>query len=189
MKSLVQAIAFGTLLLFGACVPSMNPIFTEQDLVFDQALLGRWTDPENTESWEFIYADEKEYKLVYTDEQGKKGVFKARLARIEGKTFLDLTPMRGAGEMNDFHRSHFFKTHTFVQILQKGDSYSVAYLEPQWLKDRLAKDPGAVGHLMVEGDVLLTDSTRKLQKFVLANIDAKDAFSEPTEMRRSTEPR
>lgn len=189
MKSLIQAISFGTLLLFGACVPSMNPIFTDQDLVFDQALLGRWTDLESTESWEFSYADDKEYKLVYTDELGKKGVFKARLARIQGKTFLDLTPMRSPDVMNDFHRSHFFRTHTFVQILQKKDSYSVSYLEPKWLKERLTRDPHAVGHLIVEGDVLLTDSTSNLQKFVLANIDAKEAFSEPIEMRRSTEPR
>ena len=70
MKPIGISIILAFVFLLTACVPSLNPLYTEQDLVFDKSILGVWTDDKQTETWEFVYVDEKEYKLVHTDEDG-----------------------------------------------------------------------------------------------------------------------
>ena len=47
MRKLLLLFA-GTLLLTG-CVPvdSLNPLYTDKDIVFDESLLGTWVGPDN----------------------------------------------------------------------------------------------------------------------------------------------
>lgn len=184
MKNLLKAIALGFLLILSSCVPSLNPLYTDADLIFDAALLGVWTDAEATESWAFTSAGEREYNLVYTDENGKKGDFKARLLKIEGKTFLDLSPVKPALAQNDFYKANFLPTHTFVYVSQGAPNPQIAYLEPDWLKAFLDKNPAALGHEKVSGEILLTAPTRDLQKFLLAHLNTPGAFSKPVGIKR-----
>lgn len=180
----VRNIGFAALVIFcSSCVPSMHPIFTERDLVFEQAFLGKWSDRESSETWEFTAAAGNEYRLVHTDE-GKTGTFSARLATLRGKMFLDIVPIRKEKDSTEFYNDHFFETHSFVLIEKKGNAVLVSYLEPKWLKSHLAAKPQAVKHLVLDDDILLTDSTENLQKFLSEIVDAKGAFSEPTEVQR-----
>ncbi len=89
MKNFIKLLTLSFLFMLAGCVPSLNPLYTDQDLIFDSALLGVWTDKDSKETWAFTEAGEKEYKLLYTEEDGRKGEFKAHLLKIEGKTFLD----------------------------------------------------------------------------------------------------
>ena len=184
MKRLLKVAVAGFLLILTGCVPSLHPLYTEGDLVFDAALLGVWTDAEATETWAFSSADDKGYKLVYTDESGKKGEFEARLLRIEGKTFLDLTPVRPALPQNDFYRANLIATHTFVQVVQGAPNPRIAYLEPDWLKAFLDKNPSAIRHEKLAGEILLTASTKELQKFLLTHLNTPGAFSKPIGIKR-----
>lgn len=182
MKTTAKTIILGFLFLMAACVPSLNPLYTDQDLIFDTALIGAWSDKDSKETWEFTEADDKEYKLIYTDEDVKKGEFEARLLKIEGKTFMDITPIKPVFPQNDFYKGHFLATHTFVQIIQTGPKFEIAYLEPKWLKGFLDKNPGAIGHVKIEDEILLTDTSKNLQKFLLTHLNTPDAFAEPVEM-------
>lgn len=167
-----------------ACVPSLNPIYTENDLVFDPSLLGVWTDDDKTETWEFTFADEKEYRLLHTDEQGNKGTFEARLVRIEGKRFLDIAPVRTTSSQNDFFSGHILSVHSFVEVSQDGKNFRLSYLEPKWLKPFLEKNPSAVRHAFIDGEVVFTDSSKNLQKFIAANLNSPGAFSSPISVKR-----
>jgi hypothetical protein len=184
MKNIIKFATFSFLLILTSCVPSLNPLYTDGDLIFDAALLGVWTDTDATESWDFSFSDEKEYKLVYTDESGKKGEFKAHLLKIEGKTFLDLTPVKPALVQNDFYKQNFLVTHTFVQITQAAPNAQIAYLEPDWLKSFLDKNPAAIRYEKLSGEILLTASTKELQKFLLAHLNTPGAFSKPIGIKR-----
>jgi hypothetical protein len=184
MKKIFKFAVLGFLLICAGCVPSLNPLYTEADLIFDAALLGVWTDLEATESWAFTSSDDKEYKLVYTDESGKKGEFKARLLKIEGRSFLDLTPVKPALAENDFYKANFLPTHTFILITQPAPNAQIAYLEPEWLKSFLAKNPAAIRHERLAGEILLTASTKDLQKFLLAHLNTPGAFSKPIGIKR-----
>jgi hypothetical protein len=184
MKNTIKFAILGFLLILTSCVPSLNPLYTDADLIFDEALLGVWSDAEAAESWDFAYLSEKEYKLVYTDEKGKKGEFRARLLRIEGKTFLDLTPVKPVLPQNDFYKANFLATHTFVQVTQSAPNARIAYLEPDWLKSFLEKNPAAIRHEKLSGEILLTASTKELQKFLLTHLNTPGAFSKPIAIKR-----
>ncbi len=167
-----------------ACVPSLNALYTEQDLFFDKALIGVWTDGEQSETWEFTFADENEYKLVHTDELGKQGEFEARLLRIDGRTFLDIAPVRPRLSQNDFFSSHLLSVHSFVRLSQEGKTFRISYLETKWLKPFLEKNPAAVRHALIDGEILFTDTPKNLQKFIGANLNTLGAFSNPVTLQR-----
>ncbi len=188
MRSALKLLTLSFLLLFVSCVSSLNPLYTEQDLIFDAALLGVWADKDSTETWELTRASEKEYKLVYTDEDGKKGEFAARLLKADGKTFLDLTPTELTLPQNDFYKGHFLPTHTFALISQTAPTLQISFLEPEWLKKNLAENPKAIRYEKLDDEILLTDAPKKLQKFLLAHLNTEGAFGKPISLKRKTEP-
>ena len=44
-------VAIAGLLLLGGCVPSLQPLFTDRDLVFDPGLIGTWKDTDGETTW------------------------------------------------------------------------------------------------------------------------------------------
>ena len=86
------------------CVPvdSLNPLYTDKDLAFDESLLGSWVGPDNGDDGvlEFIARDEdgkKSYLLVMTekdkDSNGyKRTVYHAHLVKLNEHLFLDVVP-------------------------------------------------------------------------------------------------
>jgi hypothetical protein len=94
-------------LLLGGCVPilSLHPLYTKEDVVLEKKLPGTWVDDANSPetTWEFTRIDEPEnaYRLIFTDEEGKKGSFVAHLLKLEGKLFLDIYPSELPWEPDD----------------------------------------------------------------------------------------
>ena len=84
------------------CVPvdSLNPLYTDKDLVFDEALVGSWVGPDKGEEGglEFLARDqdgERSYLLVMTAKDKdsnafKKIVYHARLVKLNEHLFLDV---------------------------------------------------------------------------------------------------
>jgi hypothetical protein len=84
------------------CVPvdSLNPLYTDKDLAFDESLLGSWVGPDNGEEGGLeILAREKDgkksYLLVMTDKNKdlkvfKKTVYHASLVKLNEHLFLDV---------------------------------------------------------------------------------------------------
>ena len=133
-------------------------------------------------------ADEKQYKLVYTDEDGKSGEFTAHLLKVEGKTFLNLTPVEPILPQNDFYKGHFLATHTFALISQTAPTVQISFLEIKWLKKFLIKKPTALRHAKMEDEILLTASPKELQKFLLDHLNTEGAFAKPISLKRKSEP-
>jgi len=100
MKKL--GVLFAGLLLLTGCVPvdSLNPLYTDKDLAFDESLLGSWVGPDKGEEGGLeILAREKDgkksYLLVMTDKDKdlnvfKKTVYHASLVKLGEHLFLDV---------------------------------------------------------------------------------------------------
>lgn len=189
MNKLSASALFSCFLFLTSCVPSLNPLYTESDLIFDSALLGAWTDDDSRESWEFTAAGENEYKLVYTDMDGKKGEFEARLLKLDKHLFLDLTPLGPSLSQNDFYAGHILNVHTFVHIIKNGTAFQMSILEPKWLKSHLEKNPGDLRHTTVDGEILITDTSKNLQKFLAKRISDTGSFSRPNTVKRKEQKR
>jgi len=166
--------------LLGGCIPvmSLHPLYTEEDVVFEANLIGTWMDdPDNPKTtWEFsrAVAKEKAYKLVYSDEEGKKGAFVVHLVKLKNRLFLDVFPDQFPSEQQDWenmkwaYNFFFFEpAHTFIKIDSIEPQLKMRRTICDDMKELLKEDPNVVKHELVEDKIILTASTKELQAFVL----------------------
>jgi hypothetical protein len=185
MKNVTKILILCLLLSVTSCVPSLNPLYTDEDLIFDSSLIGVWAEKDSRETWALSSCDNKlEYTLVHTDESGKKGEFSARLVKVGEEMFLDIEPKNPGFKQGDFYQGHFLTTHTFIHLIKDGSTVRLSVLEPQWLKEVLAVNPNAIRHQKIRDQIVLTSSPKEIQKFLVANLNNREAFSEPIELTR-----
>ena len=170
-----------TLFLAG-CLPSLNPVYTDRDLIFDPAVVGLWKQPKSRASWNFTKRDDKSYNLVYTDENGYSGRFIARLARIDETLFLDLFPQEIQDDENSFYKAHLVPIHTVYLVRHTTPDVELAAIDYEWLERFLAEQPGSLPHATFNGRKMITASTQELQEFV---IQHKDAFKNEFRLQRA----
>ena len=106
------------LTLIAGCIPSLNPVYTDETLTFEPALLGVWKQPAAKARWDFAKLDDKTYRLSYTDENGQQGRFLGRLAKLDSELFLDLYPEEVKMDGNGFYKFHLVPIHTIYRVKQ-----------------------------------------------------------------------
>lgn len=185
--------------LLGGCLPvmSLHPLFNKKDVVFDEKLLGTWVQEEQTETkeepsgtiWEFKRADANEnaYRLIFSYEEGKKGLFVAHLVKLKDKLFLDAFPdyrlpyePRDPNEKGWAYNSLFLLlTHTFIKVDAIGPQLILRLTNDDEFKELLSEDPNAViKHTLLDDKPILTASTKELQAFILKYADDSRVFTE-----------
>lgn len=172
-----------TMLLAG-CLPSLNPVYTDSDLVFDPALVGVWKQPKSSATWAFSKRDDKSYDLAYTDEKGRTGRFIARMAKLDGTLFLDLYPAEFQADESALYKFHLVPIHTVYLVRRTTPRVDLAAIDYDWLEKLLAEHPDAIAHATFDGRKLITASTTELQAFVLQH---KEAFRGDFSLERQLE--
>ena len=198
--------------LLGGCVPvlSLHSLFTEKDVVFDKKLLGTWVDDPNSPkiTWEFKRADANEnaYRLIFSDEEGKKGLFVAHLVKLKDKLFLDVhlgeSPVDAVeklelevlGEVKDPNKVNFWvyntlfliPAHTFIKINSIEPQLKMLRTDDEKMKEFLKADPNAVKHDFLDDgpSPILTGSTKELQAFIVKYADDSRVFTEAMVLSR-----
>lgn len=98
--------------------------------------------------------------------------------------FLDLFPNDPGLKQNDFYQFHFLSVHTFAHVKQIKPTLQMSFPNPGWLKKLVAENPEAIRHEKIDGEVVLTASTKELQAFWIKHLETKGAFGEPSNMNR-----
>ena len=171
----------------GCPVRSLQPLFSEKDLTYNPALVGKWADGEDIYS--FSRANENEYAILLTEQKPTDSTtnaraevdtitFVGRLGRLGKNWFLDTYPARETGDF------HLLPTHIIAKVRIEGDTLTLASLEGDWLKKMLK-----AGHLrtectLVDGDVILTGPTKEIQQMVRKYADDENAFPGPEKFVR-----
>jgi hypothetical protein len=179
------------MVLLAGCIGSLQPLYTDKDLVFDPGLIGLWSEENGKETWLFEKEGEKAYRLTYADERGRKGVFLAHLFTLEGSRFLDLFPEDRAMEAwapNDFFKLHYVPVHTFLKVPQLTPKLQMAALGAEWLSDQLKKNPKAIAHERQGDRVILTAPTEALQAFLREHGRTDEAWGDPVSLTRRPSP-
>jgi len=193
--------------LLGGCVPifSINPLYTEKDVVFKEELLGVWADPNNPEGvWEFKRNDESKnaYQLIVDMGDDAKGLFDAHLVNLKGQLFLDVYPaekgleqtMEGLEEkVKDpnstvwpLNFAFLVPVHTFIKVDSIEPMLTMRLTDDELMKKLLEQEPKAVKHAVLDEDrVVLTASTKELQAFVLKYADGDKLFDKPGHLKRT----
>ena len=170
-----------------ACLPSVKPFYTQQDLVMDPHLLGTWqaaVDSDGPQTWRFEEKGEDAYKLTVTEEGDKTGLFTARLFRLEQELFLDLLPAECefSPSQADLVTGLFFPGHMLVWVAAIDPELKLAFLDFEWLGAQLEENPQALAHHKEDDRLLLTADTPALQRFVLRH--RKELFKAPEALSR-----
>ena len=190
MKKILGPVIVAATLLLSSCVPSVNPLYTEKDLIFDPALLGTWGEDNGKESWTFEKSGDKKYKLLQKDERDRVAEFEVHLVKLKDQRFLDLYLIDpGAEEDWKVNQHAMFgmivrPAHMFMKVRQIEPKLQIGYLNPDWLQEFLEKNPKALRHEKSppppkggeHRSIFLTAETKDLQKFILQH--AGEAFSD-----------
>jgi hypothetical protein len=181
-------VAFGliALVLFflvTGCIPSINPIFEEKDLITDPALVGTWStsESEDAETWTFETTDTKAYRL--TIRQGEESsLMIANLVAVGEHRFLDLSPASEAIEstkLGAYYRCALVPAHLFPKVTLTNEQLTVQWMDEDWLGELLRKEPAILSHVWRKGKddaLILTAQTAELRAFLLKHAANAEAF-------------
>ena len=186
---LTAAMLLPTVLLSGCLCLSLHPLYTGKDVVFDPALLGNWTGTNIQEHWSITRAGRDHYKMVYVDGDHIQGEFVARLVSVKGAMFLDLFPVQTKSlPVNLFYAGHFLPVHSLFRVIHTTPTPRLATLSDDWLHKFITKHPDAIKHETINGSIYLTASPHEMQRFLVAHLKTKDAFSPGDPWRRQAQP-
>jgi hypothetical protein len=158
-------------ILTSGCIPSLYPLYTDNDVIFNPALVGIWTSKDQTKSWNFQKSSDNSYKLIYTENQDSD-VLQAHLVKLGGHLFLDTYPDELRGDHTGFYKGHFVPAHQFFKVELNGDTLKLAYLN----FDYLSKQKVQLKHETIGKKNVLTAQPADLQKFVVKFADDPKAF-------------
>lgn len=173
--------------LLGACIPSLNPFYTEKDVVFEPKLLGTWQEKENAdeqETWKFEEANEKAYKLTVTEKEHKHGEFEAHLFKLKQDYFLDIVAREIGDNVAGLVGASLIPGHLLLRIQQFEPELKMEGTDYDWVQKYLKEHPKALAHHIESDRITLTAETKDLQSFVVKHLGEGELFGKPAEMIR-----
>jgi hypothetical protein len=171
------------------CVPSVSPLYTAKDLVYDPALVGVWAkDEKDATTWKFEKGDESSYKLVVVEGENSSP-FVAHLVQLGEHRFMDLCPDKsGIEELKqaDLYKAGLIRGHLFLKVLQIKPVLQMKMMDEDWLGKLLKQEPETLAHETTEdGDLVLTAATAALQSFIVQHWNTEGAWGdESSELKR-----
>ena len=178
--------------LIAACVPSVNPFYTDKDVVTDARFAGTWIGGEGKDdsvSWKFAATTNNSYAVLFTEEKNKTGKFEGYLFKLGAETFLDLTPTDCdfATNQASIVSMALIPGHLLLRVKFSEKDLRLAFCNPDWLEKFLKKNPAALAHRKVDGSIILTAETGALQKFVLKHLGADELFGKSGDYKRQAD--
>jgi hypothetical protein len=161
--------------LVGCYVPSIHPLYTNEDLIFNPEFLGQWVETEKGKSqWVFAKKEEKSYALRITQEDKKVFAFTARLLKVGAYHYLDLFPDTDDDTNDDFLLKSMLPVHSFLRIKQLTPTLEVEIMNTTWLTEFAKSNPESIKHEKMQlGEkdkeeplIVLTAQPKELQAFL-----------------------
>ena len=157
------------------CIPSLHPLYTKNELVFESSLLGIWIEEGGGISYEFIKNDSSSYTMIYTEDSIPSD-FTAHLLKLGDNLFLNLQPDEPECG-NEFHKGYLIAAHSFYKVSLEKDVLRLDGLDIDWLRGLYRDRKTELSREILQGDeFVLTASTKELQEFVLEYAENEDAF-------------
>jgi hypothetical protein len=167
-------------------VLSLQPLFTDQDVDFDPALVG--TFQEETLTFTFKKSGDTAYDLMLTEKEGEQetsGAFDAHLVRLGGFWFLDFYPANpDLSAAGDFYRFHLIRGHSIARIWIEGNVVRIALLDSEWVKKCIDEKRLDIKHEIFDDEILLTDTTLAFQDLASRNGNDEEAFAHILRLKR-----
>ena len=188
MKAFIKLSLLFSIVFLSGCVPSLRGIADDKNTIFDDNLLGYWQNDDGKDTWEFVKQAKNVYGLEFTDADGKKGLFRVKMVKIDKLIFLDIFPEEMETSQSGYYKIHYFPVHTFILAEIKPDRLVLSMMSPDAAKEFLDKNPGSAGHKKVDDRLLLTGSGKQIRKFLLEQAENDKIFPSPQTYSKKTKP-
>jgi hypothetical protein len=165
----------------GCLVSSLQPIYVDEAIVFDESLLGRWENRESEISVQVTRAQWRSYQVAYTDRFGTTR-FTAHLARIGPARFLNLRPEDG------LERPAFLvATNGFLQIETTPSGVRVREPDYAALLERVQADTaGTAAATDLKKNIVLTAPSARPRAWIEASLKDETFWAEWKTFTRSS---
>ncbi|MCC6797567.1 MAG: hypothetical protein IT366_20805 [Candidatus Hydrogenedentes bacterium] len=177
-------------LLSGCMVRSLQPIYTDKDLVVMPALEGTWKgDEEGKDTFSFARQDDK-YLFSLTENEDTLAAV-AHFAKIGKRTYMDLTfdesAMPSLDETKLDHQTKSYiqsvislstPIHIFYQVEVVNSVFRTRQMNNDWVKTRRDKGHLWIDHIAQGDSALLTADTARVQRFLKRWENSDEAWGE-----------
>ncbi len=176
-------------LFFSGCIVySFYPLYTEKDLFANEILTGSWVDNDSTE-WKFEHPykgkelpenmDSTSYILHLKDKNNKESKFSVHIIKLGGHYFLDfyLEDFLESDEL-DLASFHIVPVHTFAKFTFTKNKIHINWYDQNWLEKLIKENKIRIRHEYNGDYILLTASSKELQKFVTKYVNSEEAFKD-----------
>lgn len=176
------------------CLSTLQPLFTEKDLVYDPQLTGSWKDSKGDATLTFERGSaagfhdlpaplqqlaDKAYLLTVTD---KKEEFRyyAFLVKLGHEYYLDYYPADNRWQQgyDASYKQQLIKMHSLYRIrFNTNQSVEISQFDDKYLKELIDKNKIRIKHeKYFDGSYIITASTEDIQQYVLKYGDVSDAY-------------
>jgi hypothetical protein len=189
-SSRLLAALVGALLLTGCWMQSLHPIYTDDTVVFEESLVGNWTDDEGG-GLRFERHGTQAYRLTFrpSDTEDRPIELEAHVTRINDRLFLDAVQTGIDDDVEELVGPHVVPVHWIFLLELRGERLLLSEPSMHRIKTMLQESPELVGHTLVDGRLILTDETAALRRFLAESLAGDDAWSSPSSFRREVSPR
>jgi hypothetical protein len=170
--------------LSSAClVLSLQPVYDDRSIAFDEALLGRWDNADDQTQIVIERGEWRSYRIAYT-ERGTTRTLNGNATSLGdaagGVLFMDVTELRGVDP-----GPYLIPVHAIYRVSVRGDQLSAAPLDFDWFTRMAAEQRRGMPPLAIDDrrNVILTAPTAELRRW-LARAPAP-AFSAPMTFTRT----
>jgi hypothetical protein len=179
-------------MLLAGCIPSLHPLYTDNDRIQMDEITGDWLSADSTSMYNIIAVADHQpaYKLTYSESREKGDLsqrntaaadFEVNLVKLGGATFMDFYPgdNESLDDMNTLLAIHLIPAHTFAKFRVTNDTLFIWRFDPDWLKKLFDENRIRISHEKLDDQIVLTASTRELQKFVTKYANDPEAYIYP----------
>lgn len=172
---------------------SVHPLVDGEEAVLEPGLVGQWCEEsdelvcEDDATWTFEIKGERTYTLTIEELDGEreKFVFGVRLARLDGRLYLDAVLENWYLGGHRVDSPFLIPVHMMGSIEVEPDAVRIRMLESDWVHRALKDGDVELAHEKLQnGDVLITAKPEELNDFVRRYGWIEEAFSLKSDLVR-----
>jgi hypothetical protein len=184
MKRLIALLAVVVIsITAGGCVRNANAILKDDQVVANDALVGKWISKDGKATAELKPGENNQYKLQYTNEDGKSGAFLVRFGKVGDNMVAEVkADVSFAAGSNGEYQSLLLPLYTMIVISKSSpQQLELTAVSVDWLKKYTQDHPDELDVASIGGqDLIVNSSTEDYQRFVLRHWNDKDMLGEPS---------
>jgi hypothetical protein len=172
-------IATTVLMLSGCFIKSLNPFYTDKDVVYDSSIIGTWQDSDSSK-WiikrhtNMYNSTDNSYQVKIIQKDGEKCNYNVHLFRLNNQLYLDFFPYGSIGS-NSIVEENIVATHSIAKVMYTSKTIKVQWFNEVWMEQLLKQNKIRIKHEKINekdtggytSSYLLTASTKDLQKFII----------------------